>query len=45
MDPDKLDLIEEAYENSIGKDAKVIRALINEVRRLQRELETLADSI
>lgn len=42
MDADVLDELEEVYENSTGKDAKVIRALIVEIRRLQRELEIVA---
>ena len=41
MDADVLDEIEETYETAIGKDARVIRALIQEVRRLQRELESV----
>lgn len=44
MDPDILDDIEEVYESSNSKDAKVIRVLLQEIRRLQRELETLTDT-
>lgn len=43
MDADVLDELEEVYENSNSKDAKVIRALIVEIRRLQRELEIVTE--
>lgn len=42
MSEDQLDRIEEAYETRIGMDAKVIRALVQEIRRLLQEREEAA---
>ena len=41
MNDEQLDRIEAAYETKIGPDARVIRALLEEIRRLQQELEEL----
>lgn len=41
MNEEQLDRIEAAYETKIGTDAKVIRLLLEEIRRLQQELEEL----
>lgn len=39
MNEEQLDHIEAAYETKIGPDARVIRMLLEEIRRLQQELE------
>lgn len=39
MNDEQLDHIEAAYETKIGPDARVIRMLLEEIRRLQQELE------
>lgn len=39
MNEEQLDHIEAAYETKIGTDARVIRMLLEEIRRLQQELE------
>jgi len=36
---EQLDRIEAAYETKIGPDARVVRILLEEIRRLQQELE------
>ena len=41
MTEEQLDRIEAAYETKINTDARVIRALIEEIRRLQQEFEEL----
>jgi hypothetical protein len=41
VNEEQLDRIEAAYETKIGTDAKVIRLLLEEIRRLQQELEEL----
>lgn len=41
MNDEEIDQIEAAYETRIGTDAKVVRALIEEIRRLQQQVEEL----
>lgn len=39
MTPEEIESIADVYEDSISKDARVIRALLAEIERLQQLLE------
>lgn len=41
MNDEELDQIEGAYETRIGTDARVIKTLLEEIRRLQQRVEEL----
>lgn len=43
MTEEELERIEEAYETRIGPDATTVRALIEEIRRLQDEVRRCSE--